>query len=317
MERVYIHAGVHRTGSTALQYLLSENRRNLAAQRVIYPGNGVHHQALAWALHRVKAGVDDVTGLFEGSDGEGSEAVGVLSGEDFAIHRNLGWLAKLAQRYTVEAVFYLRRQDHWLMSWYNQHVKWPFDKEKSKMDADTFLSHYRDFFWIDYDWLLEHWAKVLGENNIHVRVVEPGEVEHVQQDFATIVGFELDSLAATRSRHNDSLPVHMLEIARHLGLYEMPAKQRMAAIAALNDGLGHIDPGAKTVYRPNQRRWLLKQFEASNRRVAERWFGRSELFREAWPDRNARYYRLPSMTQEQLLREWVQPVFRSLAQRAG
>ena len=312
MKSVYIHCGVHRTGSTALQYLLLENRQNLASQGVVYPGEGVHHQALAWALYRGKVGVQDVFDLIEGAD---DGAAVVLSGEDFAIHRNLGWLTKLAKRYPVEAVFYLRRQDHWLMSWYNQHIKWPFDKVKSKMDPDTFLAHYRDFFWIDYDWLLDHWAKVLGEDNIRVRVVEPGQVEHVQQDFAELIGFDLQALAAGRARHNDSLPVHMLELARHLGLYEMPAKQRVATIAALNEGLGHIDPGAKTLYSPDQRRWLLEQFEASNREVAGRWFDRRELFHEAWPDRDARYYRMPELTQADLLDEWVQPVMRSLAKR--
>jgi hypothetical protein len=313
--KVFLHAGVHRTGSTALQFVLSENRSALAEQGVIYPGDGVHHQALAWELHRGKADVRNITRLFEGVS-VGDDATVLLSAEDFSIHRNLGWLVKLAKRCPVEAVFYLRRQDHWLMSWYNQHIKWPFDKQKSKMDPETFLGHYQDFFWIDYDWLLDRWANVLGNDKIHVRIVEPGQVEHVQEDFANLVGFDLHALPASRARHNDSLPVHMLELARHFGLYEMPAKQRVATIAALREGLGHIDPGAKTLYPPDQRRWLLQQFEASNRRVAARWFGRKELFQEAWPDRDAPYYRMPALSPEDLLDEWVQPVLRSLAKRA-
>ena len=59
-------------------------------------------------------------------------------------------------------VFYLRRQDHWLMSWYNQHVKWPFDREKSRMDPQAFLATLEDFHWLDYERLLGRWSAVLG-----------------------------------------------------------------------------------------------------------------------------------------------------------
>ena len=52
-------------------------------------------------------------------------------------------------------------------------------------------------------------------------MLEKGQVEDVTADFlgaaraSTPRGLELDD-----ERTNDSLPVHLLEIARHLGLYE-------------------------------------------------------------------------------------------------
>ena len=107
----------------------------------------------------------------------------ILSGEDFAIHEDLGWLAPVAARHEVEAVFYLRRQDHWLMSWYNQHVKWPFDRAKSRMDPQAFLATLEDFHWLDYERLLGRWSAVLGEGRVAVAVLEKGQVEDATADF--------------------------------------------------------------------------------------------------------------------------------------
>ena len=74
----------------------------------------------------------------------------VLSGEDFSIHTDLRWLAAVVARHETRAIFSLRRQDHWVMSWYNQHVKWPFDPRKSRMDPVAFLDTIADFHWLDY-----------------------------------------------------------------------------------------------------------------------------------------------------------------------
>ena len=50
------------------------------------------------------------------------------------------------------------------MSWYNQHVKWPFDRQKSRMDPAAFLTTIEDFHWLDYERLLARWSTVLGRS---------------------------------------------------------------------------------------------------------------------------------------------------------
>lgn len=315
--QLVIHAGVHRTGTTSLQRALEKARPALAARGIVYPGTETNQQALAWALHRKQSGAAEVRAILAEAGAAGAHTV-VLSGEDFTIHRDLGWLAPVAAAVDTRVVFYLRRQDHWLMSWYNQHIKWPFDPKKSRMDPQAFLGAIGDFHWIDYAGLLDRWAAVLGDGRVGVGVVERGQVGDVTADFFDRLGVGPgsgpDGIVPQAERSNDSLPVHMLEVARHLGLYEYKAGRRSKLLNALRAGLADKAPATpvSTVYSPAERTAVLARFAASNRVAARRWFGREALFLEPPPGPDAPYWRFPELSREELLREWVSPVIRSL-----
>lgn len=311
--RVIIHAGIHRTGTTSLQRALSGNRDALAARGIGYPGLEVHHQKLAWSLKRGDADLRDVEALL--ATVPEAETV-ILSGEDFSIHEDLDWLADLAGQHDTRAVFYLRRQDHWVMSWYNQHVKWPFARGKSQMDPQAFLATLEDFYWLDYAALLGRWGDVLGRERVAVGVVERGQVEDVTGDFLTRLGIDPDGLEIDRTRSNDSLPVHMLEIARHLGLYDLKPGQRTRLIAALRAGLEGRAPGPGTVYSPEERNRILARFADANQAVAQAFFDREALFLEPAPAPDATYFHFPDLDRETLMRDWVAPVVQELL-RAG
>jgi len=308
--RLVIHAGIHRTGTTSLQRTLAKNRAALLAQGVAYPGEAPNHQALAWELVRGQSGAREVLALVEGA---GAERV-VLSGEDFAIQTDLAWLAAVAARHDVRVVFYLRRQDHWLASWYNQHVKWPFDARKSRMDPQAFLAALEDFHWLDYERLLGRWSAVLGAERIGVAVLEKGQVEDATADFLTRAGIDPAGLDLDAERVNDSLPVHLLEIARHLGLHAMKGGKRTRLLNALREGLADRAPvpPVATVYSPEERNRVLARYAASNRAVARRFLGRETLFLEPPPGPDAPYWRFPELPRDALLDDWVAPVIRAL-----
>ncbi len=315
--QLVIHAGVHRTGTTSLQQALHASRAALAARGIAYPGAEVNQQALAWALHRRQSGAAEVRAVLADARATGAHTV-VLSGEDFAIHRDLGWLGPVAAETDTRVVFYLRRQDHWLMSWYNQHIKWPFDPRKSRMDPQAFLAAIGDFHWIDYEATLGRWAAVLGDSRIGIGVVEPGQVTDVTADFLDRLGVGPasgpDGLRPEASRANDSLPVHMLEVARHLGLYELKAGRRSKLLNALRAGLADKapQPPVTTVYSPAERNAVLARFAAPNRAVARRWLGREALFLEPPPGEGAPYWRFPDLGRDKLLDDWIAPVIRAL-----
>jgi len=308
--QLVIHAGIHRTGTTSLQRALARNRAALLARGVAYPGEAPNHQALAWELVRGKSGAREVLALVEAA---GAPRV-VLSGEDFAIHEDLGWLAAVAARHDVRVVIYLRRQDHWLMSWYNQHVKWPFDREKSGMDPQAFLATLGDFHWLDYEKLLGRWSAVLGQEGVEAAVLEKGQVEDATPDFLARAGIDPEGLDLDAERVNDSLPVHMLEIARHLGLHELKGGKRTRVLNALREGLADRAPPGRvtTVYSPEERNRVLARFEAPNREAARRFLGREALFLEPPPGPDAPYWRFPELPRDALLDDWVAPVVRAL-----
>lgn len=314
--RLLLHAGMHRTGSTDLQIFLERNRAALAAAGVGYPGERRDHQDLAWALFRGDATGEDVAALLPR---RGPETV-VLSGEDFLVHRDLGWLKAVRRRAEVRVRIYLRRQDDWLNSWYNQHVKWPFHRSKSRMSPAEFLAAIDDFHWLDFETTLARWADALGEEAVEIAPVErgfaaEGQVEDVIGDFVARLGLEGAELERPATRHNDSMPVHCLEIARHMGLFEMGPKARMRVNDALRKGLAHHATEARTVFSPAQRDAVLDRFEAGNRAAARRFLGREALFLAPRPGPDEPWWEMPETDRETLLRDWIQPVVRALAER--
>ena len=61
MVTVYVHIGLHKTGTTTLQHFLNDNEKELLTKDVLYPNAGkpkkvfdyAHHN-LAWQINRDK-----------------------------------------------------------------------------------------------------------------------------------------------------------------------------------------------------------------------------------------------------------------------
>jgi len=303
---------MHRTGTTNLQIFLEGNRRALARGGVVYPGEARNHQTLAWAINRGDAGGADALKLIRRAAGWRGKAA-ILSAEDFFIHRDLTWVREVAGKHDVSVRVYLRRQDDWLNSWYNQHVKWPFSRVKSRMSPAEFLDAIEDFWWLDYEATLGRWAEALGEDKVSVAVVERGGLADVTEDFIAHAGLTMPGLARGEDRSNDSLPVHTLEVARHMGLFKLKGGARYRINEALRRALKDKETGARTVFSVAQRNAVLDRFEAGNAAVARRFLGREALFEQARPDPDEPHFEFPQISQEALLREWIGPVMRELA----
>jgi hypothetical protein len=284
--RLTLHIGIHRTGTTGLQRGLAANRDRLKAQGKCYPGKDTNHQDMAWALYRGKL---DGRGVLKRLEANAGESHIILSGEDFCIHRDLGWLKPVRAVYDVEAIVYLRRQDHWLMSWYNQHVKWPFSKRHSVMTPQEFLGCIDEFYWLDYEKMLALWEGALGRDKVHVRVIEKGQVTDAIGDFFVLTGIDGSKLAMDVALQNDSLPTEMLDYVRAAGMYEIRNPERVAIIEFLQAAAKSAGCNARTLYTAAERQAVLDRFAASNAAVARHWFGREALFLESPPDDGGLY----------------------------
>ena len=51
--KVIIHVGGPKTGTTALQIALSENRKDLRSQGILYPGDKWHHANALYPIRRL------------------------------------------------------------------------------------------------------------------------------------------------------------------------------------------------------------------------------------------------------------------------
>ncbi len=147
MVRVHLHAGLHKTGTTAIQECAWANRRRLLRQGLLYPGFGPFVWRNAPAHHRFahalveqddKLSAADTGPLVEAWHARARRrgADILLSSESICRHvvsdggkdwfsRRRQYLARVAeslQNFEVSPILVLRRQDEFVRSLYQEHV---------------------------------------------------------------------------------------------------------------------------------------------------------------------------------------------------
>ncbi|WP_315618865.1 hypothetical protein [Halomonas sp. I1] len=202
----------------------------------------------------------------------------ILSAEDFCLVQDASFFSRLRERYDVSAVVYLKRQDLWLESWYNQHVKWPWDEKFSSSTPDEFLRrHDKDFSWIDYYKLVKDIERRVGLGNLYVNVVDESGVKDTVGDFLNHLSIDPMWLN-DYSDKNSSLSSAKLDILRRVDTYGLSGKARQRVIEALGSMEIEEDNGSKLVFDDSQVKRILSCYDESNRKVAREYFSRDRLF---------------------------------------
>lgn len=139
-KRLVLHIGMHKTGTSSVQRYFSRNRAILRRMGVCYPKSigvsgerqpkhaaifdaisheadfGVHHPVLGPAAELLNQAAAEI----EAAPGR----LGVLSAEGLSGERPVfaAALADLGARFDATVVIFVRRQDHWVESFYKQMV---------------------------------------------------------------------------------------------------------------------------------------------------------------------------------------------------
>ena len=196
MKKLYLHIGTHKTGSTAIQYVLNRNKEFLAEQGWLYPiagrtGKQIAHQNLAWALRR---GTEfDFSALKH--EIEASKCMNVIiSSEEFEYCEDVEKVKEAFSFCEVEIVLFLRRQDDLLLSAYNQNIKAAgYFKPLAKFNE--LLKRQGRF---DYVRLCERWVAVFGQRSVHAGIYNAGQ--DVTQDFAKVVRLPAEGVDGLQER---------------------------------------------------------------------------------------------------------------------
>lgn len=314
--RLVLHIGIHRTGTTSIQRWLHTNRKALMNQGVRYALDTENHTSLAWRIHSGKlAPARFIARLVEDAASSGAQTM-IVSGEDFCVIRDASPLGALAEHFDVKVLCFLRRQDEWLESWYNQNIKWPWDPSFAVCKPDEFLARRDEFYWLAFDRMLDTWAKTFGEDRIRVVPFErdqmPGGPEHT---FARLCGFDPEPLDTPKARVNSSVPPRALAFLRQLDLYSKKPRQRQVinqAVAAMAEHL----PGQKVthIWPDRTRREIVAQYDAGNRRVARRFLDQPDgrLFRAPRPSEDEALPALELPPINPLFNQYVNPVVRGI-----
>lgn len=277
---LHIHFGVHRTGSTSLQNLLKNNKVHLLNNGFLYPHLNVDykHTKIAWQLLNRKINVRELTARIDKELSASVKTILLIS-EDFSQLKNAYWLKELAKKYDLSASVYLKRQDLWLESWYNQHIKWPWMKKFSNSTIQEFTRSLDDFYWIDYNFLLSEICKYVPKNRLYVHTMTPeNPINGIGYFFANVLSMPTPITNKEAGNMNASLSRVQLEIVRKIDLFELLPPQRRRILKIVKSLEIKEDSGSKSIMSYDMRRKILSQYAVSNGKVAKDFFDSNDLF---------------------------------------
>ena len=319
MENVFFHIGTPKTGTSLIQSHLAQNRTALRDRNFFYPitissqdnvyrtYESHHLLTYSWAdwkpfnvfspdwffdkalstartygLHTLLLSAENAYWLpYQLAGAE------KLSPQEYW-DRKRQYIARIQKdlgRFNTKIVVYLRRQDRWIESWYNQQVKngHSFDR-----DMDRFIGHFE--YLLDHAAHLDLWSECFGKENIIVKVYEKEQLPNgLFSDFVSTVGLgdESDFPLKMPARHNSQLSPHALafmEICNNLKLDPQEHRRlRLIIRKVTNQFESRLLFQSQSLLSPGQRDRLLERFEPGNRGVARDYLGRSDgkLFYEA------------------------------------
>lgn len=323
MTTLYLHIGTHRTATSSIQAFMLANWEALLARGIFHPMRIPRHFALFNAIFAGRRSVKDVAQdlLLRASKHPHEIRSIVLSDEDVCMRTDLSVLGEFREHFDVKIVFSLRRQDLWLESWYLQNIKWQWNRAFSHLTLDEFMAHAEDFHWAHYDRFLSHVESVFGKENVLPYVFEKGQMPNGPvAAFCEKIGLtDMEGLAPAphvNSSHSPSIA----EFVRLLPFDEAPDKFRArleAAVKVVDQKLDHPPGDHSTLLLDWDRRMkVMAQHAEGNANVAQRYFGRDQLFLEPLPDADAPLAQMTLPTDsETLMRAYVAPMIRALIQQ--
>lgn len=161
--RLIVHIGTHKTGSACLQRALHEAREQLLAAGVYFPNDPRslrrgRHQSLAQAARSSDSAQADAefAKLLQGFEASGAHTL-LLSAETLSLPQaGVEFFQRFVRAgFTVEVVCYLRRQDVWVESLYNQALR-AVDEPETR-DISAFWHDERTLARMDYHSMLRTW----------------------------------------------------------------------------------------------------------------------------------------------------------------
>lgn len=294
MKTLYFHIGQTKTATTTLQAFFFENQEWLAGRGIFYPPVPeeyplkMQHRFLLTSIVEKKGDYSVAQKYWDTLRAQIAESglPQVLVSEETFWHlfeqdqprrpEALRWIGQQLSEFDVKVICYLRRQDRWIESWYNQIVKTDVNRA-SRLSIKEFVERYHEFGLLDYNAVLSDWAAVFGESNIIVRPFESSRFLNgdIVQDFCNI----LEIVDMDGAVYPDDLQMSLTNYACEFSsIYNrahkaQSAKQQMIKILSEFSG----DRSDRRRYLPSQiSTEILDRYSPSNRLVAERFLKNEE-----------------------------------------
>jgi hypothetical protein len=175
--RLYLHIGIGKTGTSAIQRTLDQNYHCLLSQGVLYPlsgreGQAAHHWLAPFGAPELGPTEEALYDALDAELDASPASVAILSSEQFC-YCTPGVVEGVARRFDkhdVKIIFFVRRQTELVPSAFIQKVR---SGEAAAGDIEGYYEQAladRSFFFNDR---LDPWTRYFGRRSVIVRLYDP------------------------------------------------------------------------------------------------------------------------------------------------
>lgn len=310
MPTLYIHIGTPKTGTTAIQRFCKTNQELLFKKgycypdsQYVYPNVGrLRNGHFLSGGYKKEDGSRDVERDKQVLDDAMNQIIGLLSKYENVILSDEGiwhstrkyraniwdYLNKKSEEYNfqIKIIVYLRRQDTFASSWLNQSIKEGLNSPFSIMEWEDFVNRKPFHLITDYYGHISKIAKVLGKENIIVRVFEKksfvGDGNTIISDFLDAIGLKLtDDFIIDYTIPNQSITANIQEIKRILNILANRDPTKLALFRGSVDACANLSnpPHSYSMFSQKEQAEFLSQYAEGNKKIAKEYLGKNgELF---------------------------------------
>ena len=307
VKTVYLHIGSHKTGTTSIQHFLLHNRTLINKVGWEYPeielAESAHHKIAGQLVKDAKAGIfeNNLEPSIDFSQLQRwrslKEFINHTEFENIIISsENFWWLARPSvlktffNGFRVVVVLYIRRQDVYLESLYQQFVKDAPSRLSQKIGpwVKGVLSGKR---FHDYSAVIDKWALAFGSENILVGEFDEAIKLGLENHFIEMIG--LDQKAGFDYKKQEtswlqkqkmSLDARCVEFLRLNNAIKMTSKEHnsiLRKVMKTSDNLKASGDWQKNIMPLELRHTVMNDIMESNEKVRRNYFPhKDQLFSE-------------------------------------
>ena len=323
--KIYLHIGIPKTGTSAIQSFLNYNREKLVQNcSCLYPnfispyfdrGISQHNQCPLFNKNSPAEIMSKLKAVIQYSRKEKIDTVVVSCESIFESPQHAELISSVLKDYKgiqCAVVAYVRRQDHWYESAWKQ---WGLKNNSVTGIEDYILQN-------PLPWLedLNVWAGLFGKGNIIVHPYEKEQLPHgLIHDFLSILDIDMQSFQ-WKYPHKNNLNENfgfnrdILEILRlNNEFYESVHDNRLFNLFSqyLPDHYMKKPFEGYSLLSPGKRLEILNNYEPINKAIAQEYMGRPDgrLFTEPWPDPGESWGPYPGLTVEKIVPIFTQMLY--------
>lgn len=294
---IYIHIGFMKTGTTAIQSFLTESSSFLTKNNFCFPeinkkamnylGFSLLDEVPPYVHHKLDLNREELYGILKKEINKSKEENIIISTEAYSLISTKYFLGDEApfllkdllneKHFNFKIIASLRRQDEYLISQYNQHIKTHNFYDLFHGDINKFYKDKIELF--DFNRIIKRWEKAFGKDNIMLYVYNKERNSVV--DFIKLLNIKDEKIDTIVKRETNmkmsEKGLQFMNIANKFEVIKRTAKQNSLLVDLIEKEIS--DKSMKASLSKDLSNRIIDDFNSGNIEISDSYFnGNYEWF---------------------------------------